>query len=246
MQLISKRGEIVLCGPPDKQFGSVEFETSCSEKVKTDFNLAISLLHSFEYNQSEKVFAKIIDEEPTCAMAYWGVAMCNYHPLWSPPAQVDLEKGAKAIAIAKALTQKSKRESDYIDAIASFYKDWNKTDHHTRSINFEKGMERTYADFPNDKEVQYFMPCRLMPQPILQILFLSIKKKPIDLNCFISGNPNHPGIIHYIIHSYDYPGLAALALSAARKYASVAPSSAHAQHMPSHIFTRLGLWDESI
>ena len=80
-----KRGEVILCGPPDKQFGSVEFEISCSGKVKKDFNLAIALLHSFEYDEAEKVFAKIIDEEPECAMAYWGVAMCNYHPLWTPP-----------------------------------------------------------------------------------------------------------------------------------------------------------------
>ncbi len=113
-----KRGEVIVCGPPDKQFGSVDFETSCSPKVKKDFDLAVSLLHSFEYDEAEKVFAKIIDEEPECAMAYWGVAMSNYHPLWAPPTQPELEKGAKAIAIAQSLTQKSKRESAYIDAIA--------------------------------------------------------------------------------------------------------------------------------
>src|ERR1022692_1130800 len=96
-----KRGEVVLCGPPDKQFGTVEFETSCSEKAKKDFNLAIALLHSFEYDEAEKVFAKIVDEEPACAMAYWGVAMCNYHQVWpSPPAQAELEKGNKAISVA--------------------------------------------------------------------------------------------------------------------------------------------------
>src|SRR5450432_829595 len=101
-----KRGDVVLCGPPDKQFGTVNFETSCSEKVKKDFNLAIALLHSFEYDEAEKVFAKIIDEEPECAMAYWGVDMCNYHQVWpSPPTPADLEKGNKAIAIAQSLRQ---------------------------------------------------------------------------------------------------------------------------------------------
>src|SRR5664279_182910 len=90
-----KRGAVVLCGPPDKQFGTVEFETSCSENVKEDFNLGIALLHSFEYEEAEKVFAKIIDEEPACAMAYWGVAMCNYHPLWSPPSGPELVRGSK-------------------------------------------------------------------------------------------------------------------------------------------------------
>ena len=139
-----KRGEIVSCGPPDKQFGTVEFESSCSEKVKKDFNIAIALLHSFEYDEAEKVFAKVIDAAPETAMAYWGVAMCSYHPLWSPPTPPELEKGAKAIAIAQSLSQKTKRESDYIDAIASFYKDWSTTDHHTRSKRFEKGMEKTY------------------------------------------------------------------------------------------------------
>ena len=114
------------CGPPDKQFGTVEFLTSCSEKAKKDFDLAIALLHSFEYDEAEKVFAKIIDEEPGCAMAYWGVAMCNYHQVWpSPPSQAELEKGNKAISIAQSITQKSKRETDYINAIALFYKDWN-------------------------------------------------------------------------------------------------------------------------
>src|SRR5882724_376781 len=117
-----KKGEVVLCGPPDKQFGFVEFETSCSGKVKKEFNLATALLHSFEYDEAEKVFAKIIAKEPACAMAYWGVAMCNYHPLWAPPNQAKLQKGARAIAIAVSVSQKTKRESDYIEAIALFYK----------------------------------------------------------------------------------------------------------------------------
>ncbi len=135
-----KRGEVISCGPPDKQFGSLEFEISCSGKVKEDFNLAIQLLHSFEYDEAEKVFAKIIDEKPECAMAYWGVAMCNFHPLWTPPSEAELKKGSKAIEIAQAIAQKSTREADYIDAISSFYKAWDKADHNNRCINFEKAM----------------------------------------------------------------------------------------------------------
>ena len=146
-----KKGDIVFCGPPGKQFGTVEFETSCSEKVKSDFDLAIALLHSFEYDEAEKVFAKIIDKEPGCAMAYWGVAMCNYHQVWpSPPSPAELEKGNKAILIAQSLTQKSKRETDYINAIALFYKDWNKTGHRTRSLNFVQAMEKIYQQYPVD------------------------------------------------------------------------------------------------
>jgi hypothetical protein len=243
-----KRGEVVLCGPPDKQFGSVEFETSCSKKVKKDFNLAVALLHSFEYDEAEKVFAKIIDEEPECAMAYWGVDMCNYHQVWpSPPTPAELEKGNKAISIAQALTQKSKRETDYINAIALFYKNWKTIDHRTRSLNFAKAMEKIYKEYPNDKEAAIFYALSLDGAADPADKSLSNQRKAgAILNALYPKEPNHPGIVHYIIHSYDYPELAALALPAARKYASIAPSSAHAQHMPSHIYTRLGLWDECI
>lgn len=121
-----KTGEVAWCGPPQKEFGSVEFATSCSDKVKPDFNMAMALLHSFEYDEAEKVFVKIIEKESQCAMAYWGVAMSNYHPLWAPPSQAELLKGAKSIAIARSITKTSTRESEYIDAIGMFYKDWDK------------------------------------------------------------------------------------------------------------------------
>jgi tetratricopeptide (TPR) repeat protein len=242
-----KRGAVVLCSAPGKQFGTVEFENSCSQKVKEDFNLAVALLHSFEYDEAEKVFAKIIDAEPGCAMAYWGVAMSNYHPLWSPPTVPELEKGAKAIAIAQSITSKTKKETGYIDAIALFYKDWASTDHHSRAVRFEKAMEKNYNEFPNDKEVATFYALSLdAAADPTDRSFANQKKAGSILNALYPGEPDHPGIVHYIIHSYDYPELAALALPAARKYASIAPASAHAQHMPSHIFTRLGLWDECI
>jgi tetratricopeptide (TPR) repeat protein len=243
-----KQGEVVLCSPPDKQFGAVEFETSCSGKEKKDFNLGIALLHSFEYEEAEKVFAKIIYATPECAMAYWGVAMCNYHQLWpTQPTSAELVKGFKAISVAQSLTQKSKRESDYIEAIALFYKDWDKTDHHTRCLQFEKAMEKIYAAYPNDKEAAVFYALALdgAANPADKS-FSNQRKAGAILTSLYPNEPNHPGIVHYIIHTYDYPELATLGLDAARKYASIAPASAHAQHMPSHIFTRLGLWDECI
>jgi hypothetical protein len=243
-----KRGAIVLCGPPGKQFGTVEFETSCSAKVKKDFNLAIALLHSFEYEESEKMFSKIIDEEPGCAMAYWGVAMSNYHQVWpSPPSQAELEKGNKAISVAQSLTQKTERETDYINAIALFYNEWHTTDHHTRALRFEKAMEKVYSKYSSDKEAAIFYALALdgAADPADKS-FKNQRKAGAILTGLYGDEPNHPGIVHYIIHSYDYPELAALALPAARKYAAIAPASAHAQHMPSHIFTRLGLWDECI
>jgi tetratricopeptide (TPR) repeat protein len=242
-----KRGDVILCGPPEQQLGTVQFETSCSEKVKKDFNTGMALLHSFEYDEAEKIFAKIINEEPGCAMAYWGVAMSNYHPLWAPPTLPELNKGAKAIAIAQSLSDVSKRESAYINAIGMFYKDWDKSDHRSRSISFEKAMEKIHTDFPADKEasVLYALSLTAAADPTDKS-FSNQKKAYGILTALYPGEPEHPGIVHYIIHSYDYPELAALALPAAKKYAAIAPSSAHAQHMPSHIFTRLGLWDDCI
>ncbi len=243
-----KRGAVVLCSPPGKQFGTVSFENSCSEAAKKDFNMGIALLHSFEYDEAEKVFAKIIDSDPGCAMAYWGVAMCNYHQVWpSPPSPAELDKGNKAIAIAQSIPQKTQRETDYINAIGSFYKDWKTVDHRTRILKFESAMEKLYRQYPMDKEAAIFYALTLdgAADPADKT-YRNQKKAGEILTGLYPGEPDHPGIVHYIIHSYDYPELAALALPAAKKYAAIAPASAHAQHMPSHIFTRLGLWDECI
>lgn len=241
-----KRGKLISCGSLDKQFGIAEFQTSCGEKVKEDFDLAIKLLHSFEYDEAEKAFAKVIDQEPTCAMAYWGIAMSNFHPLWTPPTEAELVKGAKAIQLAQSL-ESTKREVAYIDAIGLFYKEWEKVNHHTRCLNLEKGMEKIYHDYPKDKEAAIFFALALDAAADPGDKSFSKQKRAGDiLNTLYPGQPNHPGIAHYLIHTYDYPELAQLGLNAARKYASVAPSSAHALHMPSHIFTRLGMWDECI
>lgn len=240
-----KRGEIISCGPADKQFGDVQFETSCKEKEL--FNLAVKLLHSFEYDEAEKVFAEIIDKEPGAAMAYWGIAMCSFHPLWTPPTEPELRKGAKASELAQSINSKTKREGLYIDAIASFYKDWDKIDHRSRCLEFEKGMEKIYREYPDDMEAAVFYALSLdASADPADKTFAKQKKAGAILNGLYSGHPNHPGIVHYIIHTYDYPELAQMALPAAKRYAAVAPSSAHALHMPSHIFTRLGLWDECI
>ncbi len=242
-----KRGAVISCGPANQQFGLVTFDLACNKKLKKDFDLAIGLLHSFEYDEAEKVFARIIDVDPGCAMSYWGVAMSNYHPLWAPPTEEELKKGAKAVEIAQSISQKSKRETEYINAIAAFYTNWKTTDHRSRAIRFEKEMEKIYKAYPEDKEAAIFYALSLdaSADPADKSYSNQIKAGNI-LNTLYPGEPNHPGIVHYIIHTYDYPELASKALPAARKYASIAPSSAHALHMPSHIFTRLGLWDEGI
>lgn len=243
-----KKGEIVSCGPGDGElFGSVSFTASVPGNLKKDFNIAIALLHSFEYDESEKMFAKIIEQSPDCAMAYWGVAMSNFHPLWNPPTQVELQKGEKAIEIARSINSKTKRESDYIEALAKFFENAGQADHHSRVLSFEHAMEKLYQTYPDDTEAAIFYTLALDAAADPRDKTYANQKKAFSiLNPIFEKEPLHPGVAHYIIHNCDYPALAELALPAARKYASIAPASAHAQHMPSHIFTRLGLWDESI
>jgi hypothetical protein len=241
-----KRGDLIVCGPADQQLGTVAFDITGTEKSKADFILGVKLLHSFEYDEAEKVFARIIDAEPGCAMAFWGVAMSNFHPLWAPPSEPELKKGAKAASIAHDIS-KTEKEHDFSEAIGAFYDQYDKLDHRTRCRNFENAMEKLHDKYYDDKEAAIFYALALnAAADPADKSFTKQKKAGQILNALYPGNPDHPGIIHYIIHTYDYPELASLALPAARKYASVAASSAHALHMPSHIFTRLGLWDECI
>jgi tetratricopeptide (TPR) repeat protein len=243
-----KRCPVISCGPQESEvFGSVSFTATVPPSFQMDFNTAIALLHSFEYDEAEKMFAKIIDGYPDCAMAYWGVAMSNFHPLWAPPSQAELQKGSQAIQIARSIKDKTKRESDYIEAIAKFYEHADELDQRSRVLKFEKAMEEVYRSYPDDKEAAVFYALALNAAVDPADKTFSRQRKAFALlEPIFQQQPLHPGLAHYIIHNMDYPGLADLALPAARKYASIAPASAHAQHMPSHIFTRLGLWDECI
>lgn len=242
-----KSGDLITCGPEASEFGTVAFNFSGGKELRDDFQLGVKLLHSFEYDEAEKVFARVIYKEPSCAMAYWGVAMSNFHPLWTPPTPDELAKGAKAVEIAKTIGGKTELENAYINAISTFYADYQKLDHKSRALRFEKAMEEVHNRFPDDKEATIFYALALDAAADPNDKTYHKQKKAGEmLSKLYPGQPNHPGIVHYIIHTYDYPELAHIALPAARKYASVAPSSAHALHMPSHIFTRLGMWDESI
>ncbi|HEX6227741.1 MAG TPA: hypothetical protein VFZ52_25155 [Chryseolinea sp.] len=241
------RGDIALCGSGEGQYGTVDFSLSCSESTRANFNLATALLHSFEYGEAEKVFAKVIDEDPDCLMAYWGVAMSNFHPLWAPPSEQELDKGSKTISLARTIESKSGRESDYLEAAATLYDEWKTLDHFARLLKFEQAAERLYQKYPSDNEAKIFYALALRAASDPQDKTFAKQRKAGEiLSQMFAGQPDHPGIAHYLIHVYDYPELADLALPAARKYASIASASAHALHMPSHIFTRLGLWDESV
>lgn len=238
------RGDLQLCG--DGQFGEVSFSESCTYETRETFNLAIALLHSFEYIEAEKAFVQVIDQDPECAMAYWGVAMSIYHGLWAPPSNEVLEKGSKLLAIAENLP-KSKKAAQYLAAIGAFYQDWQTTDNQTRKMRYAQKMKEMYQENTDDTEVAVFYALALRASALPTDKTYKIQREAGKiLDALFVKEPNHPGIAHYIIHSYDYPELAKLGLNTARRYAEIAPNSAHAQHMPSHIFTRLGLWEESI
>ncbi|MGH9835719.1 MAG: tetratricopeptide repeat protein [Blastocatellia bacterium] len=231
-----------------EKLGRVNFPVSCNAAAQKQFNRAVAWLHSFEYEEAEKAFTAITVADPRCGMGYWGVAMSNYHPLWQSPTPAELEKGWAAVDKAKSAGARAARERDYIAAIEVFFKDANKLDHRTRALAYEKAMEQLYRRYPQDREAAVFYALTLIATGMManDKSYANEKKAATILNRVLAREPEHPGVAHYLIHSYDYPQLASLALPAARSYAKIAPASAHARHMPSHIFTRLGLWQEAI
>jgi hypothetical protein len=180
-------------------------------------------------------------------MGYWGIAMSLWYPLWEHPTEARLKQGTATIEKAKAVGAKTERERDYIAAIEIFYKDSDKLDHRTRALAYGKAMERVYLHYPEDREAAAFYALALDATALpTDKTYANQKKAGAILEKIFAEEPDHPGVAHYIIHSYDYPSLASRALPAARSYAQIAPSVPHALHMPSHIFTQLGLWQESI
>jgi len=245
-ELDLKRGDLLLCGDPN--FGDVSFALSCRYDLRETFNLGLSLMHSFEYAEAEKAFVSVLDQDPECLMAYWGTAMSILnHPLSFKQNSKSLERGEKLLKVAQTLTPNNEREKDYIDAVTVYFNDWQNLDTKTRKLNYESKMEELYNKYPGDVETAVFYSLAVLATADLNDKsYTKQKKSGKILEKLFETNPNHPGIAHYIIHNYDSPELAHLALNTARKYAVIAPASAHAQHMPSHIFTRLGLWNESI
>jgi tetratricopeptide (TPR) repeat protein len=245
-ELDLNRGDLLLCGDPN--FGNVSFALSCRYDLRETFNLGLSLIHSFEYAEAEKAFVSILDEDPECLMAYWGTAMSILnHPLSLKQNPESLKRGEALLKVAHTLTPNNDREKDYIDAVSIYFKGWQTLDTQTRKLKYESKMEELYNKYTGDVETAVFYSLAILATADLNDKTYSKQKKSGEiLEKLFEKNPNHPGIAHYIIHNYDSPELAHLALNTARKYAVIAPASAHAQHMPSHIFTRLGLWDESI
>ncbi len=234
-------------GSVSAELGQVRFPVSCSPAAQQQFNRAVAMLHSFWYDQAERTFAAAARLDPRCAMPYWGIAMTHYHPLWEQPDRESLRKGSEAIRKAESLGAKTPRERAYIEALAAFYRDWEKTDHRTRALAYESAMEQLHRRHPQDREGEIFYALALLGSASpADKSYARQKKAGAMLEKRFAELPNHPGIAHYLIHAYDYPALAERALPAARRYAEIAPAVPHARHMPSHIFTRLGLWEEAI
>jgi tetratricopeptide (TPR) repeat protein len=225
----------------------VDFATSCGPAVQGIFKHAVWTLHSFWYPEALKEFTAVADAEPGCAMAYWGIAMSHWYPLWYPPSPAALKAGSEAVEKAMAAPNKTEREKDYIAAIAAFYRDNDKLDHRTRAVAYEKAMERVYLKYPDDREAAVFYALALDTTALpTDKTYASQKKAAEILNKVWKEQPNHPGVVHYLIHSDDSAQFAQAGLDAAICYAKIAPDVPHALHMPSHIFTRLGMWQESI
>jgi tetratricopeptide (TPR) repeat protein len=230
-----------------EKLGQVDFPVSCTAAAQKQFDQALGALHSFWYEEALRLFTGVAETDPSCAMAYWGIAMSIYYPLWVPPSQPTLQKGLNTIEKAKSVGAKTDREGAYIAAIEVFYKDSDKVEHRARTLAYEKAMEQIYRQYPSDREAAIFYALALNATASpTDKTYAQQRKAGEILEKVFAEQPDHPGVAHYIIHSYDNPSTANRGLPAAQRYIKIAPSVPHAQHMPSHIFTRLGLWQESI
>ena len=230
-----------------EKLGTVSFPISCAEGSQKPFERGMALLYSFEYEEAGNQFKDVSTKDPRCAMAYWGEAMSLYHQLWARPGKEDLKRGADLLEKAKGLKPATPRERDYINALAVFYSNSGKLEHPRRADAYATAMAGVYQRYPQDREAGVLYSLALLASgPERDPTQTNAKKAVAILSKLFDEQPDHPGIAHYIIHACDNPGMAALGLQAARKYAAIAPSSAHAVHMPSHIFARLGLWQDDI
>ena len=242
--------------------GTVDFPVSCAPDARSEFIRGVALLHSFFYEEARRIFTSVAEQDPNCAMAQWGIAMTWWHPIWTPPTPDEMSAGKAAIQKAMAIKAGTDRERGFITALNAYYKtpdgpttgEVGQSCHgpvgpRDRVIAYEKAMRALCERYPDDVETQTFYALAVLAvgyaNPTDTTLSNQLKAAGI-LEKLWKKNPNHPGVAHYLIHSYDYPALAERGLAAARSYGSIAPWVPHALHMPSHIFTRLGMWEESI
>ncbi|OLB37936.1 MAG: hypothetical protein AUH11_07820 [Acidobacteria bacterium 13_2_20CM_57_17] len=228
--------------------GTVEFRVSCTAKAQESFTRGIALLHSFTYEESAEAFRDAAVIDPRCAMAHWGLAMTEYHQLWDPwPGPAELQRGFAEIQKARELKPATPREKEFVEALGKFYDGWEKQGHAARAKTYRDAMGGVYERNPKDQEAAIFYALALVATAAPEDkTYDNQRKAAAILDPLFASHPDHPGAAHYLIHAYDNPALASQGVTVARAYSKIAPDLPHALHMPSHIYTRLGLWEESI
>ena len=234
--------------PAPEKLGEVSFPTSCKSAVQRDFNRGVALLHSFSYSAADKVFREVAARDPHCAMAHWGVAMTRFHQLWQPRIAPDAYGVAqKEIDLGMRIGAKTEQERQFLRAAEFVFQNADSVPYETRALKYEQVMSELAAANPKNVETQVFYALALLANASPSDKTHMRQKHAAELlEPLLQAWPEHPGIAHYLIHAYDNAELASQGLSAARLYSKIAPSVPHALHMPSHIFTRLGLWDDSV
>jgi tetratricopeptide (TPR) repeat protein len=235
-------------GQQDEKLGKVNFPTSCDPKVEADFNRGVAMLHSYWFLIARRTFEGILQQDPNCAMAYWGVAM-DYlgNSLATTPTRAEAQAGSDALEKARAIGAKTQRERDFIEALSAYFRDHEKTAVDARLSAYNSGMERMAERYPDDFEVQAYYALTLQASAKKSDLtYANQIKSAAILEKLFEQNPQHPGVTHYLIHAYDFAPLADKGVASARRYAGIAPAVPHARHMPSHIYSMVGLWKESI
>ncbi len=228
--------------------GTVEFRVSCTTEAQESFTRGVALLHSFTYEESAGAFREAAAKDSRCAMAHWGLAMTEYHQLWEPYAEpAELQRGSAEIRKARELKPGTPREKDYVEALGVFYDGWEQRDHAARAKAYRDAMESVHERNPKDQEAAIFYALALVATAAPEDKTYGNQREAVAiLEPLFAARPDHPGVAHYLIHAFDNPVLASRGLAAARTYSKIAPDLPHALHMPSHIFTRLGLWEDSI
>jgi tetratricopeptide (TPR) repeat protein len=227
--------------------GKVDFFISCDSEAQVRFNRAMALLHNMMYRQAEEEFKAVAIVDSDCAMAYWGVAMTLFNPLWAEPKEDELKRGWEAAEKAEALKPPTERELGYVAAVKAFFRDWKTIDHRARIIAWEAAQKKLHLAYPDDTDAgALYALAHLATAPKGDTTYAHQKEAGALLQKLRVKAPEHPGLFHYTIHAYDNPEFAERALEVARGYLKLAPDVPHAQHMPSHIFVRLGLWSDSI
>ena len=231
-----------------QEFGRVSFKTSCTPQAQEKIDSGVALVHSFVYPDSVRAFTEAAATDPQCTIAYWGIAISHRpNPLILPLTAAVLKNGLEAVEKGKAIGAKTERERDWLAAIELYYKDHDRVDQTTRGLAYEKAMEQLMQKYPDDPEAAIFYALALNETALpSDKTYAKLLKAGAILEKVGEKLPNHPGVLHYLIHSYDYPPLAHRALDAANKYAKTAPSAQHAQHMPAHIYSMVGLWAQSV